>query len=403
MPTYSGSPLLMNDEWILLQIKEGPCSAGCDYCYENAHIRTVLQAAQHDNLVPQAQVDQMSTRQLAAFTEQQRDVVPIEMTVLEAERIFRLLKASDIDRAGLIGSEPSSHKYFSQILDAAESIGIQLLVYTAGLAPRKLVHPAIAWVVLHLDYGRLDPAETAQRVAAGTLPTAAYMRDILDLLSRGKEIHLRVNFSSMELRESNVVTSFFRQIPEKWHASTRLKYSFNTRVANDSTIHYETPETLRQGSKTLIRFVDHFHRLFPHVRLISERPLFPCSFDAGTWTRYESLGGFTSSCDMEFTFYPGAGMALCPPSRNLVSPTKVDDPGTLASQLLSLRSYLENAYRRPSFDVCEPCARRADLSCQGGCLGYKVRPESPQPAHALPLISVDSLRRTRAEPSRDAS
>ena len=33
------SKLLTNDEWILFQIKEGPCSIGCKYCYERAYIK----------------------------------------------------------------------------------------------------------------------------------------------------------------------------------------------------------------------------------------------------------------------------------------------------------------------------------------------------------------------------
>jgi hypothetical protein len=50
----------------------------------------------------------------------------------------------------------------------------------------------------------------------------------------------------------------------------------------------------------------------------------------------------------------------------------VSGPGQLAERILRLREFLESAYRTPSFDACESCEMRRDLTCQGGCLGYKV-------------------------------
>lgn len=393
MPTYSGSDVLRNDEWILLQIKEGPCSAGCGYCYENAHIRKVLSTAQAAGIVEPAPLQEMSTIQLSRLAEKYRQQIATEMTVEEVDTIFGLLNQSGITRAGLIGSEPSSHRYFGEILDSALAHGLDLLVYTAGLTPKKMVHDVIKFIVLHLDYGRLDAADTARRLDSGALPPASYMKEIISLLSMGKEIHLRVNFSSPDLVEAKLVRNFFAQVPPELRARTRLKYSFSTRVSGDSSVPYETPESLRSNSRLLLQFVDDLASQFPEVSMVSERPLFPCSFDESTWNTYAERGGFLSSCDMEYTFYPTTGLALCPPSRNLVTPKSLSTPGDLRTHLLELRTFLEEMYRIPSFDCCQGCALRENLTCQGGCLGYKVGRDSEAPRRAalesVPVTATD--------------
>jgi hypothetical protein len=393
MPTYSGSTILRNDEWILLQIKEGPCSAGCDYCYENAHIRTVLGAAQATGAIEPVALEQMSTIELTRLTERYREEIGAEMDLDEVSAIFRLLKASGIGRAGLIGSEPSTHRHFTTILDFALESCLELLVYTAGLALRKMQHPAIKFIVLHLDYGRLDAEDTARRLDSGSLPSPAYMSQICSLLSQGKEIHLRLNFSSPTLGEAKVAHNFFSQVPAELRARTRLKYSFNTRVSGDSSVTYETPESLRRSSKLLLEFIDGFVSKYPEAALLSERPLFPCAFDEATWHTYSERGGFLASCDMEYTFYPSKGLALCPPSRNLVHPKSVSTSKELQARLLSLRGFLDTTYRVPSFDCCEPCALRQDLTCQGGCLGYKVgRGDGASLTTVMPFVPLSALR-----------
>jgi hypothetical protein len=262
------------------------------------------------------------------------------------------------------------------------------------MAPKQLHHGAIKFIVLHLDYGRLDPAEVMRRLNAGTLPSASYMQEIIALLQERKEIHLRVNFASPDLSEAKLVYNFFVQIPQELLDRTVLKYSFNTRVAGDASVSYETPESLRHNAHLLQHFVDEFTAAFPNVVMLSERPLFPCSFEQETWSRYAERGGFLSSCDMEYTFYPTQGLALCPPSRNLVAPKQVSNPAELRKHLVNLRYFLEATYRIPSFTSCESCDLRKDLTCQGGCLGYKVgREDNSAVATPTKLISITSLRR----------
>lgn len=373
MPTYGDSSDLHNDEWILFQIKEGPCNAGCDYCYENAHIRKVIEDAQAKGEVEAAPVQQMKTLELAKFTGKHGDVLKAEMSLDEISSYFELLRSAGITRAALIGSEPTSHSHFKEILDFAHENNLSLLIYTAGMAPEVLEHPAVSRIVLHLDYGRLGADEVRRRMEAKTLPADAYMQKISRLIELGKFIDLRINFSDARLNEISVINNFFEKLPVAQHVHTQVKYSFSTRVAGEPDLHYFDPATLRVAVPIFLKFIDSFKERFPGVALFSERPLFPCSFDSEVWDRYETKGGLVSSCDMEFTFYPSAGLALCPPSRALAAPETISTVSQLREKISQLRNFVRTLYRQPSFEECGPCPKREDLSCQGGCLGYKAR------------------------------
>jgi organic radical activating enzyme len=372
MPIYDLSDSLHNDEWILLQVKEGPCNAGCEYCYENEPIKKALAEKQSVGLVPKAPLAEMHTAELARFVDSHKDVLDVEMELEEVRGILRLVKDAGIDRVGLIGSEPTAHSQYTSILDFAHELGMSVLVYTSGLMPDRLQHPAVQAVVLHLDYGRIGNSKLMELSHDGSLPPSAYMSKIIRLLEARKEVHLRINFTTADLPESQLVMNFFDKVPSRLKHLTCLKYSVTTRVAGDSSINYFTPDTLRDTAPALLAFVDEFSARHPEVRMISERPLFPCSFDEATWREYVVRGGFLSTCDMEFTFYAKQGLALCPPSRSLCPPEKVSTPGELRRQIARLRSFLRANYVKPSFSVCEPCEYRMNLSCQGGCLGYKV-------------------------------
>lgn len=395
MPTYGKSSELHNDEWILFQVKEGPCNAGCDYCYENAHIRTVIESAQQANLIEAAPIRSMNTLELARFTQKHSETLHAEMSIEEIDRYFQLLARAGISRAALIGSEPTSHSEFELILDSALASQIDLLVYTSGLAPKALQHPAIKWVVLHLDFGRLGEDVVERRIKDKSLPSDSYMREIQQILEAGKKIDLRVNFSDPNLSSRGMIVNFFQKVPERFHHQTRIKYSFSTRVAGEPDLAYFDPQTLRACVPTLTSFIRTFKEQFPQISMFSERPLFPCAFDAGLWEAFEEQGGLVSSCDMEFTFYPRAGLALCPPSRALMQPSPISTVEQLRETLSSYRSYVRSLYREPSFPECVPCSKRDDLSCQGGCLGYKAK-QSPEKKN---LVSI-SMKKDRASDSR---
>ncbi len=394
-PIQTGSKLesiLRGDEWILFQVKEGPCAIGCDYCYETPVAQSLLSEAMTAGRVPPTDLSQSSTAELARFISTQNDALGLEMSVEEISRYFSLLKGSGISRAGLIGSEPTMHGHFDDILTAAESEGMDLLVYTGGMNLHKVEHPAIKWVVLHLDYGRLGTSEElVSRFSAEELPSRAYMDQVNALADAGKEIHLRVNFSDQKLWEQALINSFYTQLDQKHRANTLLKYSFSTRVSGEPNLSYFNPETLRAAVPQMIAFVDQFREQFPEVPMYAERPLFPCSFEPKLWAEYQRKGGFVSRCYMEYTFYPNSGLALCPPSRQLESGKKIETFAQLVQRIEELRRIADDKFRIPSFPECIPCDYRLNLTCQGGCGGYKVEEK--------PLVQIRRLPHDIANPT----
>ena len=193
------------------------------------------------------------------------------------------------------------------------------------------------------------------------------------LAEQGKEFHLRVNFAEQNFMEQELIFSFYEQLAPEHRAKTLLKYSLSTKVSDQPHSAYFTPESLRAAVPAITGFVDRFREKFPEVPMYAERPLFPCSFEPKIWQRYQQKGGFVSRCSMEYTFYPNSGLALCPPSRKLESGQQITTAIQLVDRIKELRTIAENNFRVPSFDVCVPCEYRLNLTCQGGCGGYKVQ------------------------------
>ena len=365
--------ILKGDEWILFQIKEGPCAIACNYCYETPVAQSLLSEAMSTGKIPKTDLSSVGTAELARFISTHDDKLGLEMSVEEISRYFSLLKEAGISRAGLIGSEPTMHNHFDNILETAQLNKTDLLVYTGGMNLHKVEHPAIKWIVLHLDYGRLGtPEELVTRFQAGELPSDTYMANVNALADSGKEIHLRINFSDETLWERNLIYSFYEKMEQKHRPNTLLKYSFSTKVSGEPNLHYFTPATLRAAVAKITSFVDEFKTRFPEVPMYAERPLFPCSFEPEVWKMYTQKGGFVSRCYMEYTFYPNSGLALCPPSRQLESGQQINTAVQLVDRIEELRKIADDKFRIPSFPECVPCDYRLDLTCQGGCGGYKV-------------------------------
>ncbi len=369
---FHGTGSLKGDEWILFQVNEGPCSAGCDYCYERPVALNLLNDAQAKGKLPATDLNQLNNRDLAGFISQNNQTLGLEMSVEELSHYFSILREAGISRAGLIGSEPTSHSRFEEILDAAQAQEIDLLVYTAGMSPEKLVHPVIKQIVLHLDYGRLGEEQMKKKIDEETLPPDAYMEKINRLIDQGKLIDLRINFTSAGLPEKGLVFNFYKKLSPENRSKVLFKYSFSTRVHEDPTSDYFTPQSLNHASPRLMSFVDEFKKQFPESPMYSERPLFPCSFSKDEWQAYTDKGGFVSRCYMEYTVYPNSGLALCPPSRSLEAGKQIKNPAQLIDRLNELREKIDTVLQLPSFPECEPCEHRADMTCQGGCYGYKI-------------------------------
>ena len=94
----------------------------------------------------------MSNADLASFIKRNQQCSDLEMRLETIEEYFHLLKKVGIKRAFLIGSEPTDHSNFKDILDKALELEIDLLVYTSGIALHKLEHSSVKYIVLHLDY-----------------------------------------------------------------------------------------------------------------------------------------------------------------------------------------------------------------------------------------------------------
>ncbi len=346
--------LLSGDKWIGFQLKEGPCSAGCSYCYERPTALNLLKQAVREGKIGDIDLS-MNNAQLAFFISKNKDKLGLEFDAKEIEKYFDLLKQVGINRTFFVGSEPTEHSDFSRILDSALKKEIQVLVYTSGTSLQKLNHPAVKFIVLHLS---------------NKIPSGNYMKEINSLIERGKEIHFRVNFSSAEMKEKNLVFSFFSQIKPEFREKVLLKYSFTSKVSGTDLNHF-TPSLLKKTVPKIVSFVEEFNKSFPLVKMYSERLLFPCSFPSQVWEKYKDAGGFTSKCEMEFVVYPNSGLVLCPPARNLLKGEKITSAERLRKKIFELKKQFEEISKKPSFDVCKNCEHRINSACQGGCGCYK--------------------------------
>ncbi|MBI2346061.1 MAG: hypothetical protein HYV03_04095 [Deltaproteobacteria bacterium] len=355
---------LRGDEWVLFQIKEGPCRANCSYCYERPVALKLLGAT--------PDLTRLDNKQLAHFIADNNEKLGLEMGLVEITSYFSILRQAGISRAGLIGSEPTSHSQFREILEAAFTQGIDLLVYTAGMALEKLSHPAIKEIVLHLDYSRLGNNRLRQLIRDKTLPPDIYMEKINRLVNDGKLLDLRINFTNAEMPEQDLIFNFFEKLTPQNRPNVLFKYSFSTRVDGEPDSEYVTPDSLRELAPRLKTFIDEFKTRFPTCEMYAERPLFPCAFSGSDWETYTEKGGFVARCFMEYTIYSKKGLALCPPGRGLAQATPITSATELLHRIGELRKEVDDVFKIPSFPECEPCPHRIALTCQGGCVGYKM-------------------------------
>lgn len=365
----SAEPLLYGDERIGFQIKEGPCSSGCNYCYETPPALDLIDEARSAGTISADQLSigrGSSNRKIAQEVSRTPELQRIlEMPVEKLLQYFRLLVQSGVNRAFLIGSEPTEHSHFSDILDGAQKEGVDLMVYTSGMHLDKLRHPAVRHIVLHVNEGP-DSGFLQRQV------TPEFINRVHALLDDGVTVDCRSNFSDARMQEAKMVFSFYNALRAEMRDRVKLKYSFTAKTAGDSESSHTTIDSLRAAAPALTSFVDQFRVLYPNTPMTSERPLFRCSFDKETWDKYAALGGFSSQeCDMEFMGYNN-GFALCAPTRNAVPTEMVETVEELQFRIQALRTYATEQARKPSFAECEPCDHRTNGSCQGGCQSYKL-------------------------------
>ncbi|MFA6992035.1 MAG: hypothetical protein WC269_01995 [Candidatus Gracilibacteria bacterium] len=362
-------PVLLEGERIGIQTAEGPCSAGCKECYERPAMTDVLarllaNGLSMDYLWDYINWDPKIPGVLCDFALKD----PLLAALLKTGpqdflQYFRLCTQIGIKNLFLIGSEPTAHENFDEVLDLAESSGVKLMVYTGGGNLDKLQHTAVDHVVLHVNYG--------EGVKDGVC-TPEFLKKVNDLLARGVKIDCRVNFSSAKMREKSLIHSFYEGIRPEFRQNVLLKYSFNAKAL--SSVNHITPDGMRAVASDLISFIDDFLIHFPEVSLFAERPIFPCAFPDDVWEQYAQIGGFRAKCDMEYTFYQD-GLGLCPPARRVVPRIPVATPDELRAAIATLRGQVrEVKFETSSFPECEECRQRVLEVCQGGCSCYKEEP-----------------------------
>jgi len=357
---------------ILFQLGEGTCSAGCEICYERP---AAVSLANSRGLA----TDNINNKELAGVIAQ--NFPNLRMPLGEVEKSFAVLASAGIKRVSLAGSEPTDHPDFTRILDAAQQNNLEVRIYTSGLQHKKMFHPALRVIVLHIDYRQAGVEKGKQMVLDGTYPYQAMMNSIKQLIDLGVKIELRINFEGddpFETVEWKMIQNFYSQLTPRQQGLVLLKYSFTVRVYGENSLWHATPEGMTAHSAQILRFVDEFRRLYG-TEMLSERTLFRCAFDPATWNEYAKKGGFRSMCNMELTWYWQDGqmrLGFCPPARTLVGAEPVTSPEEFWEAVERFQELFDYHNRRPSFEVCKDCELRggtpsSEVICQGGCLGGK--------------------------------
>jgi len=184
-------PVLLKKEGIGFQIKEGPCTAGCEYCYERPVVLKLLEKAKKEGKIKSLDYS-MSNFDLATFIQKNNEKLNLEMSLGQIDKYLAILKKAKIKRAFLIGSEPCLHSNFLGILDTALKHKINIAVYTSGMLLKKLEHKAVKEIILHLS----------------RVPSERYMENIKELIRSGKEIELRINFATGSMTERVIILRF---------------------------------------------------------------------------------------------------------------------------------------------------------------------------------------------------
>lgn len=342
--------LLAEDEWIGFQVMEGPCSVGCDYCYERSKTLELLKKAKTEGKIDFNK--SMSNSELAMLIKKNQEKLGFFTDLKVFEKYFDFFLKLGIYETFLVGSEPTEHPNFNEILNLAERKGIKILVYTSGRNMEKLNHRVIKYIVLH--YYKNE-----------------FTNQINDLLKMGKEIHLRINFDSYDMKEKYLIFNFYNGILPEYRKSVLLKYSFTTKLSYSSNNYFDL-SSMKKITLTLLSFIDEFKSKYPDVEMYSERPLFPCCFSENDWKKYEKKGGFVSSCRMEFVVYNDGRISLCPPARDLIEGFEINNSSELKEALIKMQYKVDKLILKPSFEQCVNCEKRISKICQGGCLGYKI-------------------------------
>lgn len=356
--------IIGENEWIIFQVNEGICKQACPFCYERPFTLSKFNEARNagDLSIPDEHtLNNFSARELSELVQKHKQRLNFEMSLSEIKRCFRLLKEAGINRASLIGSQPSDHSNFKEILDVAQEINLPLRVYTADYMIDRLDHPIVNLIMLNIDHKRKKFEHE-------------YMQKINNFIDQGKTIHLRVNFESFDMVEKKLIFDFYDQLTEENRKKVPLKYSFTVKVKGQKNLQYLTPKSLKENLRYLLNFIDEFKLKYPDTSMFTERPvIFRCAFSSQEqWDAYKDKGGFLTKCNTEFAIYSGGEMNFCPVARSLGDYKRVETVAQFKNRIAELRLKKKELGKIPSFEECNECQFAKGLYCQGGCLGYKT-------------------------------
>lgn len=339
-----GVPWLIGDEWLSLQIKDGPCSAACAYCYGIPELRAEAKKAGIND--PKAPIGNLLKTIPASSLEMSRETV---------EELLRIMSEMGVKYVNLIGSEPTEHTQFQGILDALRRYGISASVYTNGRHNDRLCHPAVGRIILHLTQ----------------YADEHYMEMVKTLIRQGVQIDLRVNFSSKKLPERRVIDSFLFQLSPEELATILIKYSITSRVPGQKSTGFVIKSFLEKMKQPLMTYLTEIHQRFPQVMLFSERVLFRCCFTEEELEKY-AFANIVFKCSMEFTIYRDKYMKFCSPGLFAIKGYPISTAADILESIEKIREKMDIYFSSPSFDECKFCSHRASLDCYGGCIGYKL-------------------------------
>ncbi|MCX5783229.1 MAG: radical SAM protein, partial [Elusimicrobia bacterium] len=339
-----GVAWLKNDEWLSLQIKDGPCSAACAYCYG---IPELKEEAVKFGLRNQ----ETSVAELLKIVPENK----LEMSLDVVKKLLGYIKELGVKHVNLIGSEPTEHTQFGDILNTFVSFGISAAVYTNGRHLDKLLHPAIGRIILHITQ----------------MPDDSYMEIVKRLIKQGTQIDIRVNFSEKSLPEKRIIEVFLSKLSAAELSNILIKYSITSSVPKQGIKGFDL-NSFKEGIKTaLLNWLKDTHKKYPQTMFFSERVLFRCCFTDKELEDY-SFANIVFKCSMEFTIYRDRRMKLCSPGISAISGYPISSPEDILSSVEKVRLESEKYFLKPSFEECKPCPHRISLECYGGCIGYKL-------------------------------
>ncbi len=339
-----GVPWLVNDEWLSLQIKDGPCSAACGYCYGVPELK--------------AEAKKMGINSPNSSVKELLNAIPgsrLEMGLETVEELLQNMSTLGIKYVNLIGSEPTEHTDFEGILDAFHRFEISASVYSNGRHNDRLEHPAVGRIILHITQ----------------VANEKYMETVKRLIKQGVHIDLRVNFTSKFLPERKIVDAFLSKLSRKELSTILIKYSVTSNVPKQGLKGFDIKSFQRDMKQPLLNYLKEIHEKYPQVLLFSERVLFRCCFTDKELKEY-AFANIVFKCSMEYTIYKDKKMKFCSPGLFAIEGFPIASANDILTSVEKIRSKIETYFSKPSFKECEDCPHRVSLDCYGGCIGYKL-------------------------------